>query len=428
MDWLDVIKKATGLLLQAYYIIGNYKQAFYYGNILISRLSNRELEENYMVCEYLAMLYFELEEFDKSFFYMAKLLKVKSASEDPNGRLQVLFNLASTMIKLERFEEGTVYLEQAECLIEMLENVPEVVRYYFHIIKTDLCIGLGLLDDARKEIGAAKGLSIVDEVDHERLHLIMMEYRFAEAKGNVRGILEKLLKGYELAVKCGNKMYTRDFLKGIFKYREGIEDLHLRLELAEAYIRRIKEDQEIRSGFLSVGLNATIERYDLSRQVQTDGLTGAYNRSFLEEYVSKNMDRSHLKCVVYDIDDFKVVNDTYGHQEGDKILRWLVKRSKEFFEDYGKIIRLGGDEFMMFIESEAMTMPKLVDRANLFLGALEEGDESDLATGVTVSMGIAAWDEAHMKDIHELIYEADMNLYKAKRRGKNMVAVMTEVE
>ena len=161
--------------------------------------------------------------------------------------------------------------------------------------------------------------------------------------------------------------------------------------------------------------------HELRRLASTDGLTGIYNRSKIEQLLTIEVLRARrykhpLSIIIADIDHFKIVNDTYGHNVGDVVLTGIASMMKEHVREVDFIGRWGGEEFLIVCpETTADGARKLAEKLRK---KIEKHHFKDIGIK-TISMGVAQiekddWDE-------EMIKRADKNLYKAKRAGRNRV-------
>ena len=168
---------------------------------------------------------------------------------------------------------------------------------------------------------------------------------------------------------------------------------------------------------------------DITEEVMlatTDPLTRLYNRRFMNEFLARETERSkrsHSKfaVVIADVDDFKRINDTYGHLSGDIVLKAIVRRMISGTREYDIAGRYGGEEFLIIMpEIDKQTTVDVADRMRRNI----ENHEIEVMNGemvtVTASFGIATFDEdGNSPD--DLLVKADERLYKAKRQGKNRV-------
>jgi diguanylate cyclase (GGDEF)-like protein len=169
-------------------------------------------------------------------------------------------------------------------------------------------------------------------------------------------------------------------------------------------------------------------RERMAFQAAHDALTGLPNRDqslqLLHAALTRGLRDSELVAVLYlDLDGFKKVNDTLGHQAGDALLRTVAGRLRAEIRIGDTAGRLGGDEFVVVLESVA-TEDHALDIANRIIGAISqpmEVSEGELAR-VGVSVGISFNLDGSV-DADAVLREADVALYRAKNRGRGQVAV-----
>ncbi len=167
--------------------------------------------------------------------------------------------------------------------------------------------------------------------------------------------------------------------------------------------------------------NAQI-RARLEHQAQTDSLTGLYNHRYFHERLRAELtraSRSHdsVAVLMVDIDDFKRVNDVYGHGAGDEILRSLAETLRSAVRASDVVCRLGGEEFAVVMTSRAgESTESLANRLVERVAAAE----FDPAGRITVSVGLAQGPE-HAMNPRELIACAEAAMMTAKARGKNQI-------
>ncbi|GAB4260425.1 MAG: hypothetical protein Kow0092_09270 [Deferrisomatales bacterium] len=158
----------------------------------------------------------------------------------------------------------------------------------------------------------------------------------------------------------------------------------------------------------------------------TDPLTRIYNRRYMSEFLSKEAERCRrmgrtFSVVIVDVDDFKRVNDSYGHASGDRVLQAVVQRLQASTREYDIVGRYGGEEFVVIMpEIDREVAAGVADRVRRCL----EREPVDLGGGlevaVTASFGVAAYGRDGTSP-EDLLVRADKRLYRAKREGKNRV-------
>ncbi|MBT1075830.1 GGDEF domain-containing protein [Geobacter grbiciae] len=159
-----------------------------------------------------------------------------------------------------------------------------------------------------------------------------------------------------------------------------------------------------------------------------DGLTGLFNHTYFYQQIDFEVRRyvrygALVSLVLIDIDDFKVVNDTYGHREGDRILAAMGRILMYVARDSDICCRYGGEEFAVILPfTDIHEAGTIANRLKMELAEPLPGGQT-----VTVSIGVASCGKT-TKTHQELVEKADAALYQAKRSGKNCVLVAVDEE
>ena len=153
---------------------------------------------------------------------------------------------------------------------------------------------------------------------------------------------------------------------------------------------------------------------NLSFKASHDELTGAYNRAGYDILLS-NINPESTYMLLFDLDNFKNVNDSYGHETGDKVLIKLVNILKNAFREDDCICRIGGDEFVVIMRSSGNIQRRLIEsKLEQIIAAL--GDTDDGLPPISVSVGVIDGKEAG--DSSRLFEMADKAMYESKKQGK----------
>jgi diguanylate cyclase (GGDEF)-like protein len=163
------------------------------------------------------------------------------------------------------------------------------------------------------------------------------------------------------------------------------------------------------------------EKLELEKEMVKDKLTLAYNRTYFDKNINrliKTHKAQNLKTgiIFFDIDFFKNINDTFGHDKGDEVLKDLVKIIKYHIRHSDKLIRWGGEEFLVI--APVHNMDELYIIAEHLRKSVEEFNFG-IRKQITCSFGLAVYDEN--ENISVTIKRADERLYKAKKGGRNRV-------
>lgn len=174
--------------------------------------------------------------------------------------------------------------------------------------------------------------------------------------------------------------------------------------------------------------NAELERLSIS-----DGLTGLYNHRHIhaelwEEFERVQRTQEPLALTMLDIDHFKHINDTYGHQAGDAVLEQLAQILRETAREIDKLGRYGGEEFMALLPDTDLDAGEVfAERVRKAVEAREFDINGDTPVTLTISAGVATCPHSRIGNPELLVDWADRALYQAKKSGRNRVVRAPEV-
>lgn len=168
-------------------------------------------------------------------------------------------------------------------------------------------------------------------------------------------------------------------------------------------------------------------KYALQNAAQ-DALTGLYNRRYFErrlreETAHARRHKRPFSLVMLDLDHFKLINDTYGHEDGDRVLRHVSDMLHEQLREDDVPCRFGGEEIVILLrDTSGLAACAVANRLKTVLATrpLPLGPKDELRH-VTFSAGVAAADEWNTFDVDDIIGRADAALYRAKRAGRNRI-------
>ncbi len=216
-------------------------------------------------------------------------------------------------------------------------------------------------------------------------------------------------------------------------------------EVGSLLLRAVRKEggftlQEI--NFFEIVTNAAgsaLERAQLFESVQqanktleklaiTDGLTGIYNHRYFRERLEEELLRSlrynvPLSCALFDIDDFKKCNDTYGHLFGDAVLKEIANRMLQTVRRTDMVARYGGEEFIIIMPQTSID--GAYTQAERIRKVIEEKpfDYMGKSVRITISGGVAEVIQDKTLSVEDLLRIADQCLYEAKRKGKNRIVI-----
>ncbi|RJQ13401.1 MAG: GGDEF domain-containing protein [Nitrospiraceae bacterium] len=191
------------------------------------------------------------------------------------------------------------------------------------------------------------------------------------------------------------------------------------------------ENNEIKYLFIYVQDVTEVASYELKlvEMNMRDGLTGIYNRRFLDTKLKEEFNRHKrygrsFSIIMFDIDHFKKVNDTYGHQCGDFVLKSVSSRISSVIRNVDFLFRYGGEEFCALLPETGIEAAAMV--AERFRTAIcqQETNYDGTLIKVTISLGVAALRDDIESPVM-LVENADGALYRAKQEGRNRVVTVS---
>lgn len=269
-------------------------------------------------------------------------------------------------------------------------------------------------------ISALNGESALKVIEKEKIDLILLDL-------NMPGI-----GGYEVCRKIKKNPDTRIIPIIILSSNSQEVDKIAALSLgAVDYVTKPFSPGELRARVQSqlkiknMHEDLFKQRNVMSKLVVHDELTGIYNRRHLmsrldDELARASRYRSPLAIMLLDVDDFKCINDTYGHQTGDVVLIEIATLIKDFARETDVVARYGGEEFVIIlpetdIPGAVSFAERLLETVRTYIFAREKEK-----LHLTISIGIGSNQNMDV-DRNHIIKESDTNLYKAKNAGKDRV-------
>ncbi|WP_421380529.1 sensor domain-containing diguanylate cyclase [Bacillus salacetis] len=169
----------------------------------------------------------------------------------------------------------------------------------------------------------------------------------------------------------------------------------------------------------TLALTNSMLREKLEKLVVTDHLTQLYSRNFLDGEMARSMrDDKQGALLLMDIDDFKKINDTYGHQTGDDVLIQVANTIMHESKEIGFAARWGGEELAVYLPHKDL-------KSGLEFGRrIVEKIPAMTNPSVTVSCGVSCWTSGREDHVKDLVKRADTSMYYAKNNGKNQMAII----
>lgn len=308
--------------------------------------------------------------------------------------------------------------------------------------------------EARRYLNKIGNVEILEELDEAKrnknnLDIVIQNIPFAislkDINGSIIEVNDNFLKYYnakkeDIIGQNWRKILKKDYVDKIIqedkKVISRLSNITFRrrriingeLRLIEVYKIPVLDNKNNPIGIVGIYSDITnFKRYSdkIKQLVFTDSLTGLDNRRSLYKYLERiKKEQRKVSLIAIDVDDFKKVNDMFGHYWGDKVLALMANIFKEVCND-AFISRISGDEFIIIykdITDERLLIEKVTKIINTLRLKFKDKEKISI---ISASFGILI-DDTKNKKIEDLLVKADLALYKAKIRGKNQYAFYTD--
>ena len=275
-------------------------------------------------------------------------------------------------------------------------------------------LAIVLQREGYRVITAANGLEALEKLENENIQIALSD------------IMMPKMDGFELIKRIRSNTALKSIYVILITARIQEGDRVRGLDLgADDYITKPFSFSELLAR-VRVGSRVVHYQQHLEYQTQVDSLTGLYNRRAFEKKIHEEFERSKryhnpLSLLILDIDNFKIINDTYGHHGGDAVLVKISEIFREKTRQSDFPCRYGGEEFVLVLPE--------TDQENALQVASKIHDairSSSFGTTVrpfslTVSIGVSSTSARFYSDWNQMVNDADQALYLAKNTGKDRV-------
>jgi diguanylate cyclase (GGDEF)-like protein len=179
-----------------------------------------------------------------------------------------------------------------------------------------------------------------------------------------------------------------------------------------------------------IGRRIKLEK-TLQKNIRIDSLTGLGNRFKMEEVLNKKILQNGISKYKYalmylDLDRFKIVNDSLGHETGDKLLVEVAQRLLKIVGNKGDVMRIGGDEFVIFVDNTKASTDIINIAEKILIGFIEPFQLKNKNISTSTSIGLV-FGSPQYKTVEDIIRDADVAMYESKRGGRNKYNIFTEL-
>jgi len=441
-DKLDMAYLNTNMA-NVYANLKDFNKAISLQEEAIAYFKNNDYRYDEMLAHYSqAVVYKRDKQFERALISYNKMLKLSLEFKEQSKIYYAYIGISMLYLKLNNFEKAFEYWLLAEELFSVIEGPYSKAHHY--LVKAQLEVNDKNAKLAFNTVSKSQEIIFTLEED-KNLNMYILLY---DVKIDIAVLEEDFKTAFELQKeeKRLNDKYqnvVREEARSKYKVMFDTEQTLLKNKLLERdkqfsaiELENAKQEQQLKNMIIvTAALSIAVLFFFFYRQIRTskklnrlantDVLTQLANRRYTfahsELELRKSINNSKaFSIIIFDIDHFKLVNDTYGHSGGDEVLINTAKTANKFIREQDVLGRIGGEEFLAILSNTSL--PQALEIAQRIQEAIEK--QSVIFEGktikITASFGVAQY-SPDKEDFISLFQHADEYLYKAKNQGRNRI-------
>ncbi|WP_252502170.1 GGDEF domain-containing protein [Sporosarcina sp. Marseille-Q4943] len=415
----------------SFYCIGAIEEAFHSIDAYLDYcLDNGDEDDRLNGCNVL----FLLHEYNKDYQKAKETLERAIELGEKLGHYNIVSNAYSNYsmilaIELD-FENALTMAEKGLAMAKLHEPMTPILEFRVKLNVANALIGLEKLEDAEQLVTEMVNDPLLESFIREKTQVHDLYGRFLMHKK----MYPEALQAYDIAKELAESYNDRNLLKGILEKRcklcELMGDVERGYKAQQALIDLLSDLNQHEVAMTAVKLGVKHRITSIERRANTDYLTGLYNRCYMETTADKWLaEAAHtgesIVCIAFDLDNLKILNDTYGHIFGDEIIKRIGQTCARQIRSGDLMGRFGGDEFAIILRD--LSLDEAHDKAEHLLEAVRliKVEKDGIYISLTASVGIADNANGKIQTFTELFHQADLALYQAKEGGKNRICMMS---
>ncbi|WP_040948803.1 GGDEF domain-containing protein [Gorillibacterium massiliense] len=289
-------------------------------------------------------------------------------------------------------------------------------------------IGLGHFAESKILIDEMMSNSVLESFVREKANLYDLQGFWHTKQGQYREAFDWYTRAKELVESYDDVYLLKAIQEERCKLCELMNDVQLGYSVQKEYIALLNVIMKRELALVALKLDIKHSIADIEKNANTDYLTGLFNRKYMEETTDQWLKAAReneetIICIVFDIDNFKTINDTYGHLFGDEAIQQVGRAISRIFSRDDLVGRYGGDEFVIVLRN--VSLEDGILRAEQIKESFYQYPiiKDDLSVSITASIGVADNTDTGIETFKDLFHLADVRLYMAKQNGKNQIEV-----
>ena len=368
-----------------------------------------------------------IEDFETTVYHYEAALAIASKLDDIPRTTYLLINLQSVYLDLQQIDQALKCSEQLKAICNENRNAFSTLSYCAYLLNyMTVLIELNQIEQIPSLMVEVERVEGYEKLKREQMYSAYLKGRYYELKNIPSKAIKQFEKAYTYLEVTKEAPYYKRVLKQLIENNKKLCNFEKASFYADLLITYLENIERMTLQTKTIELSKKLKFNEMQSLIHFDSLTNIHNRRYLEIQGNKwiqqaKQENSELTCAIIDIDNFKQINDQYGHTFGDEVIKYFAEQLNEAMEDNMMCARLGGDEFVILARYKE-------DYEKLYSQLFEKLRGVSLLKGeaivrVDISVGVSSLSKCKEANLVQLIDMADKALYQTKSSGKDNITI-----
>ena len=368
-----------------------------------------------------------IEDYETTVYHYETALAIASKLEDIPRTIILLINLQSVYLNLKQLDNALKCSEKLKQIFKENRNAFSTLSYCAYLLNyMTILIEQNQIEQIPSLMADLEQAEGYEKLKREQMYSAYLKGRYYELKNIPAKAIKQFEKSYTYLEITKEAPYYKRVLKHLIENNKKLCNFEKASFYADLLIANLENIERMALQTKTIELSKQLKFNEMQSLIHFDALTNIHNRRYLEIQGGKwvqqaKQENSEIVCAIIDIDNFKQINDQYGHTFGDEVIKFFAQQLNEAMEDNMMCARLGGDEFVILARYKQ-------DYEKLYLQLFEKLRGVSLLMGedfvrVEISMGVSSLSTCKETNLLQLIDMADKALYKTKSNGKDNITI-----
>lgn len=366
-----------------------------------------------------------IEDFETAVEHYETAITIASALEDITRSTYLLINLQNVYLELNQLDAALRCSLQLNQLFKEDREAFSKLSYCAYLLNhMTLLLELNDLEQFPKFMKDLEEVEGYYKLKREQMYASFLHGLYYEKLGGIEKAINHLEVAYEYLEITKESPYFKRILKHLIQLFQREQMLDKALYYSNILVEYLDNMERKKLQVKTLELSSELKFQDMQELIYFDSLTNIHNRRYLEIQGEKWIqfargNKRMLVCAIFDIDDFKQINDQFGHIVGDEVIQHVAHIMRQHLEENMICARFGGDEFVVLARNKRDYKKLFQKLYTAITNSSFNLDGEDIP--IEISMGVSNLKNVEKFNLKGLIHAADKALYASKDKGKNCI-------